>query len=151
MISRLSKLVIAAAVVTPLIAGTSPASAAGAATVVGTGTITPGLTLTCTVQTSIKFNGTAAVVDPVVSGVYPIAFSGASAGCETEIKGQGGGTLTGAISGNVTYDRTGTVVTISGNVTVNGHPRHVEAGCVFIPRSVQPTTSYALECDVVVS
>lgn len=112
---------------------------------VGTGTITPGLP-GCNQQ--VTFSGQV-VLSTTPPSVRAIAFAGASASCEDILVGSGCGTISGGgISGTVCYNRTGNVVQLSGTVTVDGHAHTLTATCEFVPTSAQPTTSYALTCQL---
>jgi len=123
--------------------------------VAGTGTITPGLPTTgCAVQTDITFSGTGVLIgDEGVTAPASIRFDGNSGSfCESLNSGQGSGTVSGTISGNVTYQRTGSNVQVFGSVTIGGRQHQViSADCHFDPTSVNPVTSYALNCVVVFS
>ena len=116
------------ALVAPL---AGPANAAGGGTIVGTGTVSPGITEVCTAQT-IGFSGTAVAADTGDAGVYSFNFSGASSGCETVLSGAGAGTVSGGMSGSLSYSRTGPVLTAQGDVTINGHGRHILVICWLI-------------------
>jgi len=119
------------------------------ASVVGNGTISPGLpTSGCAFQ-QVTFSGTAVNVGDH-AGVYNVSFAGNSTICETLGAGQGSGTLSGDISGTVEYSRTGPIVTISGQVSVNASPHSIEVGvCVFVAVNFNPVTAYVLVCKVV--
>ena len=129
----------------------APASAhdvTDVAQVVGTGGISPGLSATACLPQRVTFSGTAVNVGDH-AGVYSIAFSGGSSGCETVAVGNGTGTLSGGVSGTVNYSRVGNIVTLTGSGAVNGAAHHItSAVCEFVPTSANPTTSYALHCTV---
>jgi hypothetical protein len=142
------KLIAIAAVGAASLIGVGPAlaeSPSDAAVVVGTGTITPGLPLTgCTSGQSVSFDGTAAAAGDE-TGTYSVSFRGSSDTCESLQSGHGSGTLSGGLSGNVTYNRTGNVVTLTGSVTVGGEVHVLGPNAfVFVPTSASPTASYAL-------
>lgn len=119
-----------------------------AGVVVGTGTISPGLP-GCNQR--VTFSGQA-VLTTVPPSVRTITFTGSSAGCEDILLGQGCGTIAGpGISGTVCYNRIANVVQLSGTVTVDGHQHTLTATCEFVPTSVQPTTTYALTCQIVLT
>ena len=121
------------------------------AVVVGTGSITPGLPTTGCADQAIGFGGTAvnAAIDGH-TGLYTVSFAGNSTICETLNAGQGSGTLSGDVSGNVDYTRTGPIVTITGQGAVNGDDHVIVIGlCLFIPTSFNPVASYALACAVI--
>lgn len=114
--------------------------------VVGTGTITPGLPA-C--GQDVTFSGTA-VLSTNPPRVVTVTFVGRGPGCETILVGQGCGTISGGgLSGTVCYNRNGNVVQLSGTVTLDGHSHTLTGTCEFVPTSAQPTTSYALTCQVV--
>ena len=123
------------------------------AVVVGTGGIVPGLpTSGCDFQNRVFFSGTAvnASIDNH-TGIYNVSFEGSSSICETLNSGQGSGTLSGDVSGTVNYSRTGPIVTIEGQGAINGSPHHIVVGiCIFVPTSINPVASYALECNIVI-
>ena len=127
------------------------AQAANVATVVGTGTISPGLPQSgCAFQT-VSFSGTAVAVG-TNAGPYNVTFNGNSDICETLGTGHGSGTLSGGVTGSVTYSRTETVVTLSGSVSLGGATENIVAGCcTFAPTSAPPITSYALNCKLVLN
>jgi hypothetical protein len=119
--------------------------------VAGTGTISPGLPTTgCAVQTGITFSGTGAVVGTDgVAAPATINFDGNSGStCETLNSGQGSGTLSGSLTGTVSYQRTGAIVQVFGNVSVLGSPSRspLVAVCVFAATTVNPVTTYVLVC-----
>lgn len=154
MTSRIFRTALAAvALVAPLGFSSAPATAddvTDVATVVGTGTIKPGLpTEGCDEQTEITFTGTAVNAGDH-AGVYSIRFDGNSGtNCETLQNGAGTGVLSGGVSGTVAYTRVGSVVTLTGTGAVNGAGHHITtAHCVFVPTSANPVTSYALSCVV---
>ena len=115
-------------------------------TTVGNGVIVPGLTITCTNQ-FVYFDSTFLVFAGDENSLNGrVHFDGASSGCETDTFGQGSGTLTGDMAGTVTYVRTGTIVTITGSVTVNGESHGLTAECAFSPTTYNPIDHYALAC-----
>ena len=122
-------------------------------TTVGNGTIAPGLTTSgCVTQTSVGFDSTLVVItgdDTSLTG--PLHFDGSSSGCETFNSGQGSGNLAGVAYGAINYSRDGSVVTLTGTVTVNGEAGALTAGCVFEPTSLNPVTSYTLTCTGVLT
>jgi len=149
------KAAIATAMATAVVAmvgqGGALAAAGDVVAVAGTGTITPGLPTTgCAVQTDITFTGTGAVVGTDGNAIpATINFDGNSGStCETLNSGQGGGTITGTLAGAVTYQRTGAVVEVFGNVSVLGSPNRTPlvAACVFVPINSNPVTAYVLIC-----
>jgi hypothetical protein len=140
--------------------------------IVGSGTISPGLTLVPTNQTvtfssiagvgggaAVSSTGNAGAAGPLVS----CTFNGNGV-AETSISGSGTATgtcaaspLTGSINCTVEYDRAGpiVVVTVVNNctATVSGVFGPITIGAVttvgvgvfvFIPTTVNPTTSYLL-------
>lgn len=148
----IKKAAVATAMATAVVAmvGQGGAFGAAAGAAVGTGTIAPGLTTTPTPQTSVTFGGSVvyASTNGSTAVLAPVSFNGASVGNETVQQGQGGGNLSGALAGPVTYARTGNLVTLNG--TINGGA--ILAGaCIFVPTSVNPTVSYALLCAAATS
>jgi hypothetical protein len=117
------------------------------AVALGTGTITPGLSTACTVQTDLTFDSTllvyASTSGPTISDTGATHFDGASSGCETATFGQGSGILSGELAGAVTYQRIANIMTLDG--TINGGVILV-AACIFVPTAINPATTYALAC-----
>lgn len=127
--------------------GQGAAFGAGYAHFIGTLTVAPGWTTTCTVQASLTFDS--AVVEyvstspPTVSATSSTHFVGSSNGCETVASGRGSGNFWGVLAGPVTYDRTGNVMTLGG--TINGGA--ILAGvCILGPTDTNPTTTAGVEC-----
>ncbi|HEU0130832.1 MAG TPA: hypothetical protein VFQ85_07560 [Mycobacteriales bacterium] len=81
-------------------------------------------------------------------------FDGGSTGPETLLNGEGSGIVSGcsgaSISGTLAYVRQGTAMTVSGTWTVEGVAGPVTGACELAPTSVNPATSYSLECAVVI-
>ncbi|HZQ29223.1 MAG TPA: hypothetical protein VFA94_16115 [Acidimicrobiales bacterium] len=142
-----------------------PSSAYGASQVaaggVGHGTISPGLTTTPTAQSvsfqSDVFIGGGVSTDPnAATGTVNCTFNGSSTLPGGETVAQGGGSVTGSctvaagvgvgqsVNCTVSYSRVGNVVVITVNCTFGTH--HSTGGGVFlfVPTSVNPTTSYEL-------
>jgi hypothetical protein len=130
--------------------GAGPAgAAAGTGTVVGHGTISPGLTNTPTFQ-RISFIGTLVAAGTKNSGTYSCVFTGASSIAETSAKGKGTarGSCTGSkgsATSSVAYTRTATDVVLSGHSTgaISGA---INGDCNFAPTSAPTTKSYQLQC-----
>jgi len=96
------------------------------------GTITPGLTTTCTTQTQLTADS---VVEVVLNGNIETGsfhFAGASNGCESLAAGSGSGTMTGVPTGPVSYDRRGNIVTFTGAATMV---------CIWAWTSFNPVTN----------
>jgi hypothetical protein len=151
---NLRKFVLAAVMVAPLtFVATSPASADPAvATVEGSGTIDPGLPTTGCANQSVDFDGTGTVSHGDHEGSYDFHFEGNSSICESLATGEGSGTLSGDISGTVSYSRTVNHVSVSGNVTFGSTSGAIVAGsCVFQPTNANPTTEYELRCTIVLN
>ena len=146
--NRYVRALLAATCALGLVAGTSPSSSSpNVVTMVGTGTYSPGLPTTGCAFQSVSFDGTA-VFAGTHAGVYALHFDGSSSTCESLTTGSGSGTLSGQVTGNLTYSRTGTVVTLSGNLQIDGGPMHSvqSGGCVPVPTSVNPIGSYMWIC-----
>lgn len=131
--------------------GAGPAAAAGTGTVVGKGTISPGLTNVPAYQ-RVTFTGTLVAVGTKGSGTYACVFSGASTIKETSLKGKGNasGTCTGAngrATSRVSYVRTGSVVTLNGT-SLGALAGKVQGACNFEPTSAPTTKSYQLQCTL---
>jgi hypothetical protein len=135
--------------------GAGPAgAAAGTGTVVGHGTISPGLTSKPTFQ-KVSFTGTLAAVGTKNSGTYACNFTGASNIPETQQKGHGSarGTCSGShgtATSTVTYARTATNVTLKGS-SVGAIAGKVTGDCSFEPTSAPTTKSYQLQCELVLT
>jgi hypothetical protein len=137
---------------------TAPVSAGPADTValVGSGTISPGLTPVCCVPQTFTFNGTGGGTVNGVTGVFNCAAEGDDHE-GTYSNGDGGfsgncsapcGTV--VISG--LYTRLGSVVSMTGAITagcVSG--RNFSGRCNFTPTSGPVVTSYHLSCEIAVS
>ena len=151
--NRYVRALLAATCALGLVAGTSPSSSSpNVVTMVGTGTYSPGLPTTGCAFQSVSFDGTAAFAG-THAGVYALHFDGSSSTCESLTTGSGSGTLSGQVTGNLTYSRTGTVVTLSGSFRVNGGPEHAIAAvvCVPVPTSVNPQVTYMWVCALTVA
>jgi hypothetical protein len=171
LVSKLSLLMAIAAAVAMFGQSSAYAVGADAAVVVGSGTITPGLT---TVPTAQSFTFTTANLASVPSvavgastnggvfaGTINCSFNGSSPG-ETVATGVGAGSGTctapagpggtsGAVScASLTYFRVGALVVVvldPCTATVNGNSNNSGLGAgafVFVPTSANPTTSYQL-------
>lgn len=139
-----------------ILGGASPALAATAsATVVGSGTISPGLTTTPTDQT-FAFSGTTVVAGTSgVSGVYTCSVSGSSTVAETVVSGAGTGTGTCTKSG-ATIDVAVSYLREAGSVTLSGSTSGAISGsvageCSFEPTDANPVTAFELQCEVTIT
>jgi hypothetical protein len=123
------------------------ASAAGAGALVGTGTISPGLTTVPTNQT-FTFGGTLAYAGSPGAGTYACGVNGFSTAPETVVSG--GGNASGSCSGSAgTFTFSGTYTRNGGAVTVNGTASgsvagHVQCALAFTATSAPPVVSYAV-------
>lgn len=125
------------------------AAATDAATMVGTGTISPGLPATGCSYQSVTFSGT--VVDGgLYSGIHNVAFHGDSTICETVASGQGSASLSGDVSGELAYTRTSSFLSMTGAVTMNGTPGYFTGQCQWVPTAINPATSYQMTCAWVI-
>jgi hypothetical protein len=138
-----------------LLGASSAHASTGAGTVVGHGTISPGLTNTPTYQ-SVSFTGTlAAVGQPAKgTGTYSCSFTGRSNIKEDLNKGKGNASGTcsgskGTTRSTVAYKRTGSVVTLSGTATgvIAGA---ITGVCDFAPTSAPQVKTYQLQCELVI-
>jgi hypothetical protein len=134
--------------------GTANAAAEGSMTVAGTGTLSPGLPATGCVDLDVSFSGTA-VGAGGLTGVYSVAFNGASTVCETLSSGQGAGVLSGDLHGNLTYQRTGNVITLSGSIEPSARSDEskdlIVAACVVAATAINPVAGFAMFCVWVLS
>jgi hypothetical protein len=126
-------------------------AAAGTASVVGHGTISPGLTNTPTAQ-RISFIGTLAAVGTKNSGTYSCVFTGSSSIKETNAKGKG--TARGNCAGSkgsatatVNYTRTATNVVLAGKST-GALAGTLNGDCNFVPTSAPTVKNYQLQCQI---
>jgi hypothetical protein len=157
----LKKMAVVAAIVAPVFGFASAANAADAVALVGQGTITPGIPGTGCAPSKphVTFGsqvGVAAGTDAPNAQLATVNFDGDStAACASAASDSGVGTITGtatSATNAITWSRTGLVVTVSGPVTFSGGGHSIlEAVCVFVPTSAQPTASYALACEAVLS
>ena len=132
----------------------SDAATRGTGAVVGSGTISPGLTNTPAFQ-SVSFTGTlvAAGVGGA-SGKFACSFTGQSVIKETTNKGQG--TARGTCSGpkgtttsTVSYKRTAANVLLNGTASgaISGP---LKGDCNFVPTSAPQVKSYQLQCTLAI-
>lgn len=128
----------------------SPA-AADVAIAVGTGSIFPGVPTTgCVDDAHFSISGTAANLGTTYGpGPYTFIANGDSAICESIAAGSGSATLSGDVSGTLTYSRTVGVITLSGNASVQGGPlRPISITCEVAVSSANPVTTFAVVCAV---
>ena len=155
---------IAAAVMVPVLglAGMYVANAdtgpSDIVSVTGSGTISPGVWPTSCPSSAphVTFSGTMIFTpnsdDAAQYNGRSFGFDGDStSACATLISDSGSLFLTGAISGNVRYSRTGTEETISGTVVLNGETHALTAVCQFVPTNFNPTTTYQMACQAVLN
>jgi hypothetical protein len=135
-----------------LIAGSSlgavSASAAGPAdtvvcAVVGSVTVTGGPAVTGGHNDPFAFNTTTITCENPASpfaGSYNVTATGTTSALnsavdsgETCAQGAGAGALGGGVSGNFTFTRVGTHVTVQGNISANGNSGKFVAALEFIP------------------
>jgi hypothetical protein len=124
-----------------IITSATPASATDAFTIIGTGTITPGLPCT---NCQVDF-GFSAIGVGENSGIYTgCTLTGTTSGLANELGEAGSGTVGGCgMSGNITWVRVGTVQTISGTVCINGKCYTIcVSAFAWAMLSVAPTTSF---------
>lgn len=134
----------------PGTAGAHP-SADDHATLVGTGTTTPGLpTSGCAFQQTV-IDATLVVVGDH-TGTYNVRFVAESLICESLLAGEGEGTFSGDASGEGSYSRTGGTAMVRGWIVLNGQRHHiVEAtACQIVATSYNPVTSFLIVCPSVV-
>jgi hypothetical protein len=145
--SFVRKTLLGAAMVAPLVLalpGTASAAGPDAVVVVGTGTVTnPGLPCDDSCDVHLDFTLVGAGVD--AAGVASCTVDGTT-GADTIVSGSGSGGIdcSGGVtaSGTCSFNRTGPVVLVNCNVTVNGNAGTVTAALVFVPTSANPTTSF---------
>ncbi|MDQ1685447.1 MAG: hypothetical protein QOC82_2184 [Frankiaceae bacterium] len=123
-----------------------------AATITGTGTISPGLTDAGGPQT-FSFSGNGGGVVGGVAGQYSCSVNGNDTiGTTTQGAGAFSGTCstpcgTIGVSGN--YTRTGAAVSASGSITSGCIPtRPVTITCVFAPSGTPPIVGFTLVCHI---
>lgn len=130
----------------------SPASAANVAIAVGTGTISGIPTTGCVNNAVFHIDGTAVNAGTDFGpGPYTFAADGSSSSCAGIPSDTGTATLSGNVSGLVTYSRTTGLITLSGNASVNGSsPRPISITCAVVITSAEPITSFAVTCAVTI-
>lgn len=154
---------IAAAVLAPVL-GLSSLQVASADTgpsdivwVTGNGTINPGLPTTGCASTPphVTFSGVMTLTPNSDDAVYsgsPFGFDGTDTSpCPSAQSGSGSGVLTGMLSGNVSFTRTGTEVSVTGTAVLDGETHSINANCEFVPTNANPTRAYQLACQAVLS
>lgn len=148
LLHRRSVLALGGLAVAGLTAFAAPgASAAGAGALVGTGTISPGLTTTPTNQ-SFNFSGTLAYAGSPGAGAYTCNVNGSSSGPETVATG--GGSASGTCSGSAgAFSFSGGYTRAGGAVTVTGSASGTASGAVlcalgFTATSAPTVRSYAV-------
>jgi hypothetical protein len=132
--------------------GTSASAiGAGGGQFVGSGTITPGLTLTPQ-PVSGAISGTLVGAGEwnnptVIEDSCSFSFNGSSDDLAT-----GAGSASGACSGTATvtasfsYTRAAGALVASGSASVNGFATSIIIVCSFMPTSASPVTSFAIIC-----
>ena len=119
--------------------------------ITGNGGSSPGLTTYPTNQTAVTFSATGTVDSGNHTSTYPFSFSGSGYN-ETVIVGNGFGTLSGAITGTVSYNRNVNLMTVTGNVTFGSTSGSIQSGiCVLVPTNANPTTNYNIVCEWVLT
>jgi hypothetical protein len=140
--------------------GTMPASALtnGGGAYAGSGTASPGLSLTPTAQTTSGAGtlvGAAAVNGSAVAIADSCNYTGSTNLQSTlaESAGSLNASCTGStsVTGLLTYTRIGAVVVLQGTVTVGGANALGDGACAFVPTSAPTVTSYELACALVAS
>lgn len=136
------------------LAGATPPPGQGGWT--GTGTISPGLpTSGCVDNSSMSMTGTAVLAGGATSGALSVRFDGNSTICESLNAGQGSGTLSGDLTGHLSYTRTGNVMTMSGiaDGTAAGAafemPRPIVVICILVYLSIGPITGFVFICIII--
>lgn len=134
--------------VTPGLRGDAAATAAYA--LAATGVVHPGYPDTgCASNQTVSFDGSYFLVGTPSAFPLPFRFDGVSEGCGSLVFDYGSGLMTGQLTGNVTYSRTGSYLLLSGWVERpigDPNPFYLSAPCVFIPTSMNPVQTYALAC-----
>jgi hypothetical protein len=112
--------------------------------VAGTGSVTnPGLP--CDDSCDVHLDFTLVGVGIGAAGVASCTFDGTT-GADTILSGNGSGSIdcSGGVtaSGTCSFNRTGPVVVVDCNGTINGYSGTVTAALAFVPTSANPTTSF---------
>jgi hypothetical protein len=145
-----------------LLLATAPVSAqgVGGGVVVGSGTITPGLTASFTPQ-AVSFTGNLVGAGfaggPQTYVLTPCSFNGGSGATTLGVNNPEGGDnvafgmgevsgTCGNISATVTYIRIGAAVVLVGNGSVNGVAGDVVGACLFATTQQPPITAYTVVC-----
>ena len=128
-----------------------PAHADGGASV-GQATYSPGLPTTgCISNMSIQKVATL-VLAGELTGTYSYAFSGNStSACESLTSGSGIGTVSGDVTGTLSYTRTGAWITYTGTVVIGGRHLVYTEHCVEGYGSFSPVTVIIAETCAVVT
>lgn len=142
----------AVALVVPALSLHTPASA-DAAVAVGTGVISPGIPtdpLACVDNATFVIDGTAVNLGTTYGpGPYTFRASGNSNTCASILSDTGTATLSGDVTGTVTYSRTTGAISLNGQASVQGGPfRPIAINCLVEVTSAAPTTTFAVTCAV---
>jgi hypothetical protein len=129
----------------------APAAGVGAYSVIGTGWTFPGLPCPSN-GCYVRLDFTLAGGGTEAAGTANCTFDG-STGADTLLAGTGNGTIecSGGVPANgyCHFDRSGPVMTVGCDATVNGYESPVAAVLVFMPLSANPTTSFAVVGEAV--
>ena len=145
-----SRVLLAAAALAVPVLVQSPAHA-DVAIAVGTGSISPGIPVTgCVDNAEFSISGTAANLGTTFGpGPYTFVADGDSSICESIQAGSGSATLSGDVSGTLSYIRTVGVITLTGDASVQGSaPRPISISCEVVITSANPVTTFAVVCAV---
>lgn len=143
--------VAAAALAAPLMTGSAQAANVGVA--VGTGTISPGVPTTgCVNNASFQLSGTAAALGTEFGpGPYEFTVDGVSGTCASVATDTGAATMSGDVTGTLTYSRTLGAMNLTGNLSVQGAPaRPATVTCEVFVTSANPVSTFGVVCTVTI-
>jgi len=113
----------------------------------------PGIPTTgCAINPGAQFDGTATFTpdsDEAQASGGPVHFEGTGSACATLAADNGSGTMSGVMSGNVSFTRTNAEVQVSGTVTVSGELHTLTANCELVPTSANPMVTFEIACQAV--
>lgn len=143
--------VAAAALTAPLMTGSAHAATVGVA--VGTGTISPSVPTTgCVNNATFELTGTAAALGTDYGpGPYDFTVSGVSGTCASILTDTGAATMSGDVTGTLTYSRTLGAMNLTGNLSVEGAPaKPATIVCEVVPTSANPVATFGVVCAVTI-
>jgi hypothetical protein len=128
-------------------------ASADAAIAIGQGVISPGVPTVptaCVPNATFDIDGTAVNLGTTFGpGPYTFHVHGISSTCASVLTDVGTATLSGDVTGTLTYSRTTGAISLNGNASVRGAAsRPISINCLVVITSANPTTSFAVTCAV---